>query len=396
MTESKNRLAYRGQGEQQESATAWKELPGYKPPSLLDPANYLAPQGLQDAVNVALDLGMPLLLTGDPGCGKSDLAASLAWEFRFPFFPPDRWPAPLRFTVKSDTRSRDLFYRFDTLGRFRAANRFAAEAEGRGSFAARAERKRKEDEADSRRFLRFDALGLAIVRAQGAAAIRRLGLEDCIDGCSEEPVRSVVLIDEIDKAPREVPNDILNELDRMSFEIPELFERRRVSIGLDRDDPEHHKVWPVVVITSNRERELPEAFLRRCVYYHLDIPPFRRMKDGKPFPEGQVTIQDIVRRRLGIEIPEEEAVGNAEKSVWAGALSFFAFLRSDQAQLQRKPSTAELLNWFELLQKRVDNPRAALDRLGDFLPGAAVTLLKHKEDQERLADLRDQWLKLTP
>ena len=305
---------YSGRGKDLRSEK-WRDLPGFNPDELTHPKDYLAPAGLVSAVNVALELSMPLLLTGEPGCGKSQLAYSLAWELDHPHNPGGSWQKPLTFTVKSDTQSRDLFYRFDTLGRFRASRRDG-------------------ENDDPRRFLRFEALGVAIMQALGSDVVHRLGLRECLDlsGHSQtitEPRRPVVLIDEIDKAPREVPNDILNEIERMTFDIPELFEvgRNKTTISLQDSG-----MRPIVVITSNRERELPDAFLRRCVYYHLDLPAFRNKPGNLPgnTADGSgdgddVTIESIVEKRLDIKIPHEGSVPNAQKSVWAASIAFFQY-----------------------------------------------------------------------
>lgn len=359
--------------------------------SLTEPSKYFAPTDLAEAVNVALTLGLPLLITGEPGCGKSQLAYSLVWELKLP-------GKPVKFTVKSDTQSRDLFYSFDTLGRFRAFR-----DDGKGKI-------------DSRQFLRFEALGLAILRALGRKEIARIDeglaryLEKIVD---PDPQQTVVLIDEIDKAPREVPNDILNEIENLEFDIPELYEAEKEESLVLKEKKlialKESSKRPIIIITSNRERELPEAFLRRCVYFHLELPPYRDIQtqtdetgngnsDSKSQSRRIVTIEEIVEERLGITIRKHaQDTRNSDKSVWAGCISFFACLRADRL-LQKPPSTAELLSWLQLLYKHYKDD---IDhkQVKDFDPyiisSAKVILLKHQEDQNRAQALYKDWLKQT-
>jgi MoxR-like ATPase len=218
--------------------------------NLTDPEHYLASPELAAAVNVAIELGMPLLLTGDPGCGKSRLADSVACELGLNRDQKGVGRA-LRFTVKSDTEGRDLFYRFDTLGRFHASQH-------------------DKNPREPREFITFNPLGKAILRAKGKReALRKLMRDGDWNDLPDQPERNVVLIDEIDKAPREVPNDLLSEIENLSFTIPELFHHAEVCLE-DDDKP----FRPIVVITSNSERDLPPAFLRRCIYFHLELPPY--------------------------------------------------------------------------------------------------------------------------
>ncbi|MCP4409970.1 MAG: AAA domain-containing protein, partial [Gammaproteobacteria bacterium] len=190
---------YKGRGARQPDAV--DRLPVVDPMALRSPQDYRASPDLAAAVNVALTLGMPLLLTGEPGSGKSGLADSLAWELAT---HDEQDPKPLRFVVKSDTQARDLFYRFDTVGRFHASQT-------------------PEANTDPRQFINFEALGKAILHAKSPHyAHKTLGLPVNAVDHPGKPKRSVVLIDEIDKAPRDVPNDILVELEMLEFEIPEL------------------------------------------------------------------------------------------------------------------------------------------------------------------------------
>jgi MoxR-like ATPase len=198
-----------------------------------DPREYRRDPGLADAVNVALLLRQPLMVTGAPGTGKTVLASSIAFELGL--------DPPLPFETKSTSQARDLFYAYDALGRF-TAKEF-------GSGTGRA--------AD---YISFNALGEAIVRANDPGTV-----QDVLPTGYLHPGkrRSVVLIDEVEKAPRDFPNDILNEIERMYFRIPELGNRR---VEADPDQ------YPIVLMTNNSEKSLPDAFLRRCIYYNIPFP----------------------------------------------------------------------------------------------------------------------------
>lgn len=264
-------------------------IPAPASATLADPASYIPTDGLVDAVNVALVLGQPLLLTGEPGCGKTQLASNLAWSL-------DLNPL-LKFETKSDSTAESLFYRYDSLRHFEASSR------GEGG--------------DPVRYVTWNALGAAILATLPPEQRARL-----LGGDTEqrESRRSVVLIDEIDKAPRDFPNDVLNELEHLYFRVPECG-----NVVLRADD----RYRPIVVITSNTERDLPEPFLRRCVFHHISFP-------------DEETVRRIALNHLGSHV-------RGLDSLLDEAVSLFSELRADSAGLSRRPGLAEFLNWLVVL-----------------------------------------------
>ena len=296
-----------------------------------NPAGYLPDPGLVDAVNVALMLGQPLLLTGEPGTGKTLLATSLAWQLGL--------GKPLKFETKSNSLARDLFYSFDSISRFHVAQ--TGEGSGRN--------------VD---YLTFNALGMAILLtnpAESVADVMPKGFKH--DG----PRRSVVLIDEIDKAPRDFPNDILNELEEMYFRIPEAGNRM---IKTDQ------QFRPILVLTSNSEKHLPDPFLRRCVFYHI------------PFPDNE-RLQQIIASRIGALSQHQQFINDA--------LSFFAKLREPAGGLRKKPATSELLAWLETLQKLAGDVENPLRQKSALVPTSLSALIKTHEDQDKAQGILQRW-----
>jgi MoxR-like ATPase len=284
---------------------------------------------LVNAVNVALLLDRPLLLTGEPGTGKSQLAHSLSWELGF--------DKALVFETKSTSTAKDLFYSFDTVGRFKASGDHPAKA-----------------------FLTYNALGKAILYGNDAPSVAKYLTPDI--GHPEKKRRSVVLLDEVDKAPRDFPNDILNELEYLHFSVPE------IGSDLITADVEFR---PIVVITSNSEKDLPDAFLRRCIYYNV------------PFPDPK-TLKEIVVRRLG------EFTGSSSVLL-ASALDLFFRLRDHSSQLRKSPATAELLDWLLALRTSEDAREPVLTQV--LVHKTISALVKTAEDQTRAREVVEKWYK---
>jgi MoxR-like ATPase len=298
-----------------------------------DPAGYLPDPGLVDAVNVALMLRQPLLVTGEPGTGKSHLAASVAYQLGL--------DPPLPFETKSTTIARDLFYTFDNIGRFRAAQTAGAPS-------------------DPRLFISYNALGLAIVLANEEAMVSHALPPRFAHGGRR---RAVVLIDEIDKAPRDFPNDILNEIERLYFRIPEL---GGLSLSADAE------FRPVVIMTSNSEKSLPDAFLRRCIFYAI------------PFPD-EVRLERIMLSRLSGRIA-------AGQPLLRDAIDFFVSLREDEIAMGKRPGTAELLNWLAALLNFDCDTTQPLAPQGKIVLRTLATLGKMGLDQQRVIEALKRWV----
>lgn len=303
-----------------------------------DPAGYLPDDGLADAIRVALILRKPLLLTGEPGTGKTECAEYIAWKLKY--------ERRLSFEAKSTSEARDLFYTYDSLGRFQAKSE-------------------QKPNPDPREFIHYNALGEAILQTRLRQEVDHLLPRN--GWTHRGPIQSVVLIDEIDKAPRDFPNDLLNEIDRLYFRIPEMGnELVKAKAGLE----------PVIVITSNSEKSLPAAFLRRCIYYHI------------PFPEDR--LEQIIVARLA------ESVEGSHQLLQQ-AVSFFLFLRKDQLALEKLPATAELLDWLLYFTQRGLGRKAGL--LGESdgtVTSSLVTLLKRERDQKRTRELWNAWKQTSP
>ncbi|MDM0053550.1 MoxR family ATPase [Variovorax sp. J22R115] len=323
------------------------------------PENYLADPGLAAAVNVALILGKPLLLTGEPGTGKTRLAGHVAMALGL--------DEPERFDTRSTSLAAELFYQFDSLGRFHSAH-----AQEKG--------KRALD------FITFGPLGLAILRSlrPDAALFQALALDyPSARRAGAAPItypcRSVVLIDEIDKAPRDFPNDLLEAIAQRRFQIRELEreanDRLRQATGTVQITADR-ALQPVVIITSNSEKNLPAPFLRRCVYYHV------------PFPTPE-QLRAIVARRAGAagllarlakeELQQRRELKKDETApLLNSAVEFFMQLRDRQPS--KKPSTAELIDWVNYLGRCGLNAQQTLTDAKAIVVRSLGILAKSEDD----------------
>ena len=253
---------------------------------------YVASQELMTAVNIAMTLQKPLLIKGEPGTGKTMLAQAVADALGKNL---------IIWNVKSTTKAQDGLYVYDVVQRLYDSQFGTAGVD------------------DIARYIKYGKLGEAFM--------------------SEQQV--VLLIDEVDKADLEFPNDLLWELDRMEFYIPETKETVKA----------RHR--PIVIITSNAEKELPDAFLRRCVFHYIDFPTPDQMTD-------------IIRVHFG----------DLDKKLISQALAAFYWLRELRG-IEKKPSTSELVDWLRALIAGGVDPR----RLEKEIPFAGVLLKKDKDLQ---------------
>jgi MoxR-like ATPase len=259
-------------------------------------STYVADDDLKLAVNAAITLERPLLIKGEPGTGKTMLAEEVAGALGMPLF---------QWHVKSTTKAQHGLYEYDAVSR-----------------------------------LRDSQLG-----EKGVTNISNYILRGVLWQAFESEAKAVVLVDEIDKADIEFPNDLLRELDRMEFHV---YETRQTVKALNR---------PVIIITSNNEKELPDAFLRRCFFHYIRFPD-----------------REMMEKIVDVHFP------HIKKRLLQAALEVFFEVR-EMPGLKKKPSTSELLDWLKLLLAE-DIPAEALRSEGhqQSIPPLYGALLKNEQD----------------
>ena len=262
--------------------------------------NYVVTDELMNAVNVSIALKKPLLIKGEPGTGKTMLAEAISQALDMDL---------IIWSIKSTTKAQDGLYVYDTVQRL-YDSQF-----GEG------------DVKDIAQYIKLGKLGEAFT--------------------SDRQV--VLLIDEIDKADLEFPNNLLWELDKMEFYINETKETIKT------------KHRPIVIITSNAEKELPDAFLRRCIFHYIEFPNEDKMAD-------------IIRVHYG----------DIDKKLMTNALEAFYKIRG-MKDLQKRPSTSELLDWIQALMIS----GVSIDNLYEDMPFLGV-LLKKNQDMDMFAEIKEK------
>lgn len=326
------------------------------------PANYRASDDLVDAVNTAIAIGKPLLLTGNPGTGKSQLAERIAWEFNL--------GPVLRFEAQSLSEANDLFYRFDLVGHLSAVQLYQSALKFDKHSELSNHLRSAPKEVAPEKYVKIGPLGAAILRSRPATYHNMF---DAVFGPAEQAATtearpSVVLIDEIDKASRDFPNDLLNGIERLEFTVREL------GMGTLSVNPE---LRPIVIISSNSERDLPPAFLRRCTFFHIPDPSEAELE--------QIIAQKFFRSDAGNGADSPHAL---KLPVFYRQLlaSFMQFRADNEDGLQYRPGTAEIINWTDALLRRGASAEVELVEQLEAVRRTTTTVSKHRDDQLSLAD----------
>ena len=256
---------------------------------------YVSTDDLSIAVNAAINLEKPLLVKGEPGTGKTELARQIAKTLKLRI---------VEWNIKSTTKAQQGLYEYDAVTRLRDSQLY------------------KDKIDDISRYIKKGKIWQSF----------------------ESRDKTVLLIDEIDKADIEFPNDLLQELDKMEFHI---YETGETIIAKKR---------PIIIITSNNEKDLPEAFLRRCFFHYINFPDIETLK-----------------KIVNVHYP------NIKKNLLDNALNIFFEIRDIQG-LKKKPSTSEALDWIKLLLIEDISPLEIKNNPKDILPKMYGALIKNEQD----------------
>lgn len=337
------------------------------------PEGYSASTELAEAVNTAIILGKPLLVTGRPGTGKSQLADRIAWEFNL---------APvLRFEAQSMSESPDLFYRYDLVAQLGDVEITRAKLAFRGAGLTPDGGDPMPAELRPERFITFGPLGQAILRAAPASNQDLLAVAFPEEPAqTPEPRPSIVLIDEIDKASRDFPNDLLNGIERLEFRIREMRDRLVAA-------PRSAHLRPIVIITSNSERDLPDPFLRRCVYFHIEDPDeetLRKILLARVFPERYTGGSDP---RGGAEI-----AASGSTRLYDDLLDFFVDCRERRgSELRYQSGTSELIDWAKSLRSSGAASDGLIRDSIERVKRALAAVAKNRDDRRLMLQAIDDW-----
>ncbi|MCP4368364.1 MAG: MoxR family ATPase [Deltaproteobacteria bacterium] len=300
--------------------------------------HYIASKDLAEAVNIALYLRRPLLLEGEPGCGKTRLAYSVAYELGYSL---------KECYIRSTSRAQDLLYTYDAVKRLYDIH------------------EKKSNESSQipprKEYVTVGKLGEAIK-------------------LSQEDIPSVVLIDEIDKADIDFPNDLLLVLDQLWFEVDEVTEEKNgVKVALrydalkEQERSDRKDFLPLIIVTSNREKELPKPFLRRCLFYYIEFPK-----------------EDDLRKIVKSHFPNRISTELFEAAIE----QFLRFRQQKEFRWRKIPSTSELLDWIQILERDEQQKKLYVQDLLDVtsikdLPHLG-SLVKTQSDLEALSKLKIQ------